>query len=500
MKKTLPYLFIAIILCVCIQQNISAQQKFALVIGNGNYTSFGSLPNAINDANDITAALQALGFTVDKILDGNRAQMADGIIRLKNRLSVSKSSYGFFYYAGHGLQHNGVNFLIPANANIPSANFLGDTSISVQTMLAELNDAGNELNIVVLDACRDFPASWSRSMNRGLAVVANQPADSIIVYATSAGSVASDGVGRNGLFTSHLLTQLKTPGINVRDIFYRTGAAVSQASNRQQVPAIYSQYFGTAFLGTQPRQTEQQRPVPDNMVRINGGTFTMGSPENEPGRRSNEQQWQVTVSSFYMRKNLVTQKEYQDVMGTNTSFFKGDNLPVDSLTWYEAVEYCNKLSQREGLTPAYTINGTNVTWNVNANGYRLPTEAEWEYACRAGTTTAYNTGAVINDSTGWYDVNSDGRTHPVGFKRANAWGLFDMHGNVYEWCWDWYESQYQSGPLTNPTGASFGTHRVLRGGSWFNEAIFARSANRNWHEPTDRYRHIGIRPVRSAVN
>jgi hypothetical protein len=205
--------------------------------------------------------LESLGFTVDIVTDGSRAQMVEAISRLKNRLSVSKSSYGFFFYAGHGLQYHGINYLIPAKADIPNANYLGDTSISVQTMLAELNEAGNELNIVVLDACRDFPASWSRSMSRGLTVEANPPADSIIVYATSANSVASDGNGRNGLFTSHLLTQLKTPNLHVKDVFDRTGAAVSQASNRQQIPAIYSQYFGTAYLGARPAANAPVTPA-----------------------------------------------------------------------------------------------------------------------------------------------------------------------------------------------------------------------------------------------
>ena len=244
--------------------NIFAQEKYALVIGNGNYSSFGTLANAINDANDMTDVLQSLGFTVEKILDGNRAQMVEGITRLKNRLSVSKNTYGFVFYAGHGLQFNGINFLVPATADIPNANYLGDMAISVQTLLAELNDAGNELNVIVLDACRDFPAAWSRSMNRGLSVVTNQPADSIIVYATSAGSTASDGTGRNGLFTSHLLTQLRTPGLSVRDVFDRTGLAVSQASGRQQIPAIYSQYFGTAYFGqpnVQTEITEQLHPI-----------------------------------------------------------------------------------------------------------------------------------------------------------------------------------------------------------------------------------------------
>jgi len=236
-------------------------------------------------------------------------------------------------------------------------------------------------------------------------------------------------------------------------------------------------------------------PATANFVRINGGTFTMGSPANEPGRDSDEVRHQVTVSGFYLEKYEVTQKEWREVMGTNPSNFKGDNLPVDSVSWYDAVEYCNKRSQKEGLTPAYTINGTNVTWNRNANGYRLPTEAEWEYACRAGATTAYNTGANISDNTGWYGTNSGGTTHPVGQKPANAWGLYDMHGNVWEWCWDWY-GDYSSGAQTDPVGAVSGADRVRRGGAWFSSASFMRSAFRGNIDPNSRDYRIGFRLVR----
>jgi formylglycine-generating enzyme required for sulfatase activity len=235
------------------------------------------------------------------------------------------------------------------------------------------------------------------------------------------------------------------------------------------------------------------------MVRINGGTFTMGSPANEANRDSDEVQHQVTVSSFFMGKYPVTQKEYQEIMGTNPSNFKGDNLPVEMVSWFDAVEYCNKRSQREGLSLAYTISGSGdsrtVTWNRNANGYRLPTEAEWEYACRAGTRTAYNTGAAISDSTGWYSANSGNATHPVGQKPANAWGLYDMHGNVYEWCWD-LSGKYSSGAQTDPVGASSGGIRVLRGGSYFSSARLCRSAYRGSDYPFRRANIYGFRLAR----
>jgi len=182
----------------------------------------------------------------------------------------------------------------------------------------------------------------------------------------------------------------------------------------------------------------------NNMVQINGGTFTMGSPANEASRDSDEIQRQVTLSSFQMSRHPIIQSEYQEIMGTNPSDFKGDNLPVERVTWFDAIEYCIKRSQREGLTPAYTmtnrvptsgypITNATVTVNWNANGYRLPTEAEWEYACRAGTTTPFNTGNNITTNQANYDGNfpynnnAKGeyrqRTTPVGSFPANAWGL-----------------------------------------------------------------------------
>ncbi|MCL2444278.1 MAG: formylglycine-generating enzyme family protein [Treponema sp.] len=238
-------------------------------------------------------------------------------------------------------------------------------------------------------------------------------------------------------------------------------------------------------------------PAP-GFVRINGGTFTMGSPANEARRESDEIQRQVTISSFQMSRYPVTQREYQEVMGTNPSHFRGDNLPVEMVSWFDAIEYCNRRSQREGLTPAYTISGSGdnrtVTWNRNANGYRLPTEAEWEYACRAGTTTPWNTGTSITTDQANYN-NVIGRTTPVDRYPANRWGLYDMHGNVWEWCWDLY-GPYASGAQTNPTGAVSGDYRVLRGGSWILSVEYARSAFRNVDGPYYRDDFLGFRLAR----
>jgi formylglycine-generating enzyme required for sulfatase activity len=241
-------------------------------------------------------------------------------------------------------------------------------------------------------------------------------------------------------------------------------------------------------------------------VRIEGGTFTMGSPSSEPQRNSDEVQHQVTLSAFYMGKYQVTQAEYQSVIGTNPSNITGANLPVERVSWYDAVEFCNRLSQQEGLTPAYTINGTNVNCNWNANGYRLPTEAEWEYACRAGTTTPFSTGNNITTDQANYDGrypynnNATGicrwTTTSVGSFAPNPWGLYDMHGNVSEWCWDWYDS-YSTGAQTNPRGPVSGDDRVVRGGEWSDSGQFLRSAGRSRTTSSTKFARIGFRLVRN---
>jgi formylglycine-generating enzyme required for sulfatase activity len=246
--------------------------------------------------------------------------------------------------------------------------------------------------------------------------------------------------------------------------------------------------------------------IPDNMAFVAGGTFTMGSPTGEAIGFNGETQHEVTVSSFYMGKYEVTQKEYLDTMtnwtGTPTpsdTYGEGDDYPAYYVTWLEAVKYCNKRSENENLTPAYTVeaDGTTVTWDKSASGYRLPTEAEWEYACRAGTTTAYNWGtdAIDGAQANYFDSGAGNKTVIVGSYTPNAWDLYDMHGNVWEWCWDWYAA-YESGPLTNPDGAVSGTKRVVRGGSWDINVEFLRSACRVSYSPSVRAYGIGFRLVR----
>ena len=206
----------------------------------------------------------------------------------------------------------------------------------------------------------------------------------------------------------------------------------------------------------------------------------------------------VTVKSFNLSKYPVTQKEWYEVMGTNPSRFKGDNLPVEQVSWFEAVEYCNRRSAKEGLTPAYSGSGESITCDWSANGYRLPTEAEWEYAAKGGgrDPMVYEySGSNSVDSVAWYTSNSGGTTQSVGTKAPNSLGLYDMSGNVWEWCWDRYGS-YSSGSQTDPRGASSGSNRVWRGGSWGNSAESARSAYRYFSYPYNRSYFYGFRVLR----
>ena len=254
----------------------------------------------------------------------------------------------------------------------------------------------------------------------------------------------------------------------------------------------------------------------DGLVLLPGGTVTIGSPDSERQRQADETQHQVTLSSFYVDPHEVTQKDYQAVMGTNPSHFRGDQLPVEQVTWYDAINYCNKLSKAKGLTPVYQIDGTTVTWNRAADGYRLLTEAEWEYAARAGTTTVFSAGDHITADDANFEGSypylieenyvhhtnpnvvtsrNRGETMAVDSLAPNDFGLFHMEGNVSEWCFDYY-GPYAAGD--NPTGPSSGSLRVNRGGGWNDFAKQLRSAYRSATTPDTVEQNLGFRIARNA--
>ena len=250
--------------------------------------------------------------------------------------------------------------------------------------------------------------------------------------------------------------------------------------------------FGMIQLGCQVGAQSPKtitNSVGMKLVLIPKGTFQMGSPIEEEGASNDEEQHQVTISKdYYLGVYEVTQAQYEKVMGNNPSHFQGAevgnenaDLPVEMVSWDDAVEFCKKLSELPDEKKAGRV-------------YRLPTEAEWEYACRVGSKTAYSFDDEegLLPEYGWFSRNSSRRTHTVGLLEPN-----DMHGNVWEWCSDWYE-EYPKGAVSDPVGAKEGSSRVYRGGSWLNFAANCRSANRRRNDPSDRSNGIGFRLALSS--
>jgi formylglycine-generating enzyme required for sulfatase activity len=543
--------------------NANDGKRIALVIGNGAYTNAPPLKNPPNDARDMAATLKALGFDVASGINVNQREMKSLIRDFGQKLKVGGS--GLFYYAGHGVQSKGRNYLIPVEADIQSEAEVEDASVDVNLVLNYMDDAQNGLNIVILDACRNNPFGRSfRSAINGLAQV-DAPTGTLIAYATAPGRVASDGLAENGMYTSELLKQMRVPGLSATEMFMRVRAEVMKQTSNKQVPWEASSLVGTFYFSKSPatssttnlslsntpakidavavereywetirssndaqdykdylqsypngaytviarakiRQIEMAKnPQPANsqptnappsnsggnkrsapagaantsssppksfksqqgieMVYIPPGKYTMGSHANDKETPVHD----VTISqAFYMGKYEVTQGQWQAVMGSNPSHFKdcGSNCPVENATWNDAQDFIKKLNE---ANDGYT--------------YRLPSEAEWEYACRAGTTGDYYAADVAD--IGWYKDNSEKKTHAVGSKQPNAFGLYDMSGNVWEWCQDVGESVFL--PV-----------RVMRGGSWVVDATRLRSADRGRRHPDTRHDDFGFRVVAVA--
>jgi formylglycine-generating enzyme required for sulfatase activity len=277
--------------------------------------------------------------------------------------------------------------------------------------------------------------------------------------------------------------------------YFRRNLAMKRSLSFFSVVLVLFQLLALLHPAKAQAPKEITNSIGMKLLLIPKGTFMMGSPESEEGhQRNNETQHEVTISKdYYLGVYEVTQAQYEKVMGKNPSLFQGAivgnenaDLPVDNVSWDDVVEFCKKLSDLPEEKKAGRM-------------YRLPTEAEWEYACRAGSKTAYSFDDEegLLPEYGWFSRNSSRRTHTVGLLEPNAWGLHDMHGNVWEWCSDWYE-EYPKGAVSDPTGPKEGSDRVIRGGSWDYEAAHCRSANRNGRDPSFRFDYYGFRVALSS--
>ena len=280
------------------------------------------------------------------------------------------------------------------------------------------------------------------------------------------------------LFYSGCVTNTQTAGSPVQRLVFTGVSSEKKFALKEFNPDLPSDWSGYKYLVIEMRTSTPQRfSICMKFAWIPPGEFTMGTP----GNNTYEKPHRVKLTKgFHMGIHPVTQAQWQAVMGNNPSRFKGDDLPVEMVSWTECVAFCEKLGKGDGKQ------------------YRLPTEAEWEYACRAGSQSTYYFGddpKLLGDYA-WFNGNANGNTHPVGQKKANAWGLFDMHGNVCQWCEDWYDANYYSNsPTDHPVNTTAATGRVLRGGSWGFSAGDARSAYRYDLTPDFRVSSIGFRVV-----
>ena len=556
----------------------ATETRVALVIGNSNYKS-APLRNPVNDARAIADKLQGLGFKVTLKLDQNQRSMAEAIRVFGNQLKAGGA--GLFYYAGHGMQVRGRNFLIPVDADIQNEDEVPYRSVDANEVLSKMETAKNRLNLMILDACRNNPFSRKfRSSSQGLAQM-DAPSGTLVAFATAPGSVASDGTGKNGIYTQHLLASLGQPGVPVEQLFKRVRVGVMKDTRNAQVPWEASSLVGdfyfkpgaasatadpaaielvywdsikdsqsvedykgylktypnglfadiakrralnppkpatTAVATIAPLPATKPEPSPGavagkvwkepltgmEFVWIPKGCFQMGSPISGRGRNDNEHPHQVCIEGYWLAKHEVTNSQYRQFKPSHDSgqyegnSLNGDTQPVVEVSWNAAVAFAEWLTAKTGKT------------------FKLPTEAEWEYAARAGTQTARYWGdddaslcrhaniadrtskVAFSDFTWAYDGCDDGYkvSAPVGRFAANAYGLHDMLGNVWEWTSSPYDQAYAGGEK-RAAAKDEGGQRVARGGSWGNEPRGVRSAARNYGSPAYRNLFLGLRLARS---
>lgn len=447
-------------------------ERVALIIGNKSYSGLPPLVNPGNDAADMAKALESVGFEVIVKTDLKRDDMRKTIREFRKRLK--RGAVGLFYYSGHGLQVDGINYLLPIDASVEYAEELPNVAVDANEVLNVLRAKKLGFSFVILDACRNNGLERrDKQQVQGLARM-DAPEGALIAYSTGPNQLASDGFGRNSIYTGELLKEIDQPGLRIEDVFKRVRASVSRASAGNQVPVEFTSLvddfyfkspapasFQTASTTTLPKLKagEEFKDCADcpTMVVIPKGKFMMG---NDGGKREQRPAREVTITrDMALGKFEVTFDEWDicakegacPPAASDEGWGRGKR-PVINVTWDDARQYVRWLSRKTG------------------QAYSLPSEALWEYAARANTTSAYWWGdSMGQDLANCRNCGSqfDGQTAPVGSTKANGFGLHDVHGNVWEWVEDCWHGSYRNAPVDGSawtTGSC--TMSVLRGGSW----------------------------------
>jgi formylglycine-generating enzyme required for sulfatase activity len=514
-----------------------AGKKLALLVGIDRYPSgsgFSSLPFPQRDVDALAKLLLDSGYRPEhvRVLTTEKGSRDDprflpigqNILTEFRLLIGDRKPQDSLLIAlvGHGLTRRvkargadgrevekSVAYFCPMNADIRDARSM----ISLDDLYADLEGCRAGVKVMLIDACRDNPTEG----NTGAIPFAPPPVPASVaaLFSCSDGEVAWEEAGLgggHGVFFHFVIEGLRgRADVNhdrkvslpelVDYVQDKVPDFVSHRRGRRQMPVLLGRAgkvtlidlaVAPEFITTRVGQIK--------LKRIPAGEFLMGSPDGEGFPPEHPQHRVQITQPFYLGVYEVTQAQFEAVMGVNPSWFSPNGggwdrvagqstgrHPVEGVSWFDAVTFCNKLSVLEGRKPFYEIEGNTVRvpdWN--GPGYRLPTEAEWEYACRARTRTRYSFGddqASLGEY-GWFDGNSGLRTHPVGERRPNGFGLYDMHGNVWEWCWDGIDAGfYGKSPADDPRGPYRASDRVDRGGGWGSEPSLARSAYREGVAP-----------------